>query len=63
MPHLLPIYLPGFLSEITFAGTPAAVILAGISLVTTAPAPIVTLFPIFTFSTIETCGPIYTLSP
>ena len=47
----------------TLAGTPATVAPSGTSLVTTAPAPILELFPIWTSSTIQTFGPIYTLSP
>lgn len=48
---------------ITLAGIPTAILFAGISLFTTAPAPIVEFSPIFTFSMILTCGAMYTLSP
>lgn len=44
-------------------GFPTLVEFDGISLITTVPAPILTSFPMFTFSTMLTCGPIYTLSP
>lgn len=41
----------------TVAGTPAAVTFCGMSLITTAPAPIVELEPMETFSTVQTLGP------
>jgi len=49
----------------TFAGTPTAMLSLGISVSsnTTAPAPIVELFPIFTPGKITAWEPIYTLSP
>ena len=46
-----------------FAGTPAITTLSGNDLLTTAPAPIVTLLPIVIGPNILTPGPIYTLSP
>lgn len=49
--------------ETIFAGTPAITEKSGKFFVTTALAPIATLFPILTFPTIFTPGPIYTLSP
>ena len=54
---------PGLFHDTTLAGTPATVAFSGTSFTTTAPAAIVALFPICTSSTIETCGPMYTLSP
>ena len=48
---------------ITLQGFPAATTLSGISLVTTEPAPIVTLLPIVTPGSIVTLPPIHTLSP
>ena len=61
--HLLFTKRPGSLYEITFAGTPATVEFSGTSFTATDPALIEELFPIFTFSTIHTLGPMYTLSP
>ena len=46
-----------------FAGTPTAVQLLGISFVTTALAPILTLSPMFTEFNILAPAPIKTLSP
>jgi len=45
------------------AGTPPTITLDGISLVTTAPAPIMELSPIFTSFKIVTLAPIQTFFP
>lgn len=47
----------------TLAGTPTAIALSGISQTTTAPAPIMTLFPMVTFPIIIAPGLITTLLP
>ena len=51
------------ISLIILQGLPAATTLSGIHLVTTEPAPIVTLLPIVTPGRIVTLPPIHTLSP
>lgn len=56
--HTLNLKSEWSLYEIIFAGLPATVAFSGISFTTMAPAPIVTLFPIRTFSIIQTLGPI-----
>lgn len=47
----------------TLAGLPTATELSGISFTTTEPAPMVTLFPIFTLPIITTFAPSDTLFP
>ena len=56
--HLFTIYSGCLFSPITFAGQPAAVEFSGISFITTTPAAIVVLLPMFTSSTMQTLGPI-----
>ena len=47
----------------TLQGFPTATTLSGISLVTTEPAPMVTLLPMVTPGSMVTLPPIHTLSP
>ena len=51
------------ISFITLAGTPTAIELSGISRLTTAPAPIITLIPIVTPGSMQTLAPIQTSLP
>ena len=60
---LILVFISQFLYLITFAGTPAARQLLGMSFVTTDPAPIVTLSPMWIFPAITTFAITSTLLP